>query len=85
MKLAPDATTSGSQPPETPAQTIARLTAENTRLNTLIAGFEADKAQRAVDELAIAQKTALGLTREQAIQVIKRQKEYDAAGAKPKQ
>jgi hypothetical protein len=79
--LIADAATGGADTAkaEKPAETIARLTAENARLNALIAGFEADTAQRAADELLIAQKTALGLTRDQAIAVIKRQREHDEA------
>jgi hypothetical protein len=79
--LIADAATGGADAAkaEMPADTIARLTAENRRLNALITGFEADTAQRAADELLIAQKTALGLTRDQAIAVIKRQREHDEA------
>jgi hypothetical protein len=54
---------------------IARLTAANTQLAT----YAAASAQRAKDELAITQKMALGLSRDQAIAVIERQKAHDQA------
>ena len=64
---------------ETAEQTIARLTAENEKLSTRVAADEAADAQRVADELAITAKTKLGLSRDQAIAVIKRQRDHDQA------
>jgi len=64
---------------ETPEQIIARLTADNKALAAKVAVYEAAEAERTKEEQVIAEKIAAGLTREQAIAVIKRQKEHDAA------
>jgi hypothetical protein len=66
---------------ETPEQIIARLTAENQALADQVAAFEAKETERAAEEKQIAEKVAAGLTRDQAIAVIKRQKDHDAAVA----
>ena len=57
---------------------LASLQAENAALKEQIAGFEAANKQRAADERVIAEKMSHGLTRDQAIAVIKRQREFDA-------
>jgi len=62
----------------------ADLAAENAALKAKIAQFEAVKQQSAADEIAIAQKMAKGLRREQAAAVLKRQREFDAGRAKAK-
>ena len=66
---------------ETPAQTIARLTAELKIATDKIVSYEKADAQRTADEKVIAQKMSLGLSRDQAIAVIKRQKDHDTAKA----
>ncbi len=70
---------------ETPQQTIARLTAELAAANKTLSEMAEAKAQAEADEPIIEQKMKVGLTREQAIAVIKRQREHDAAnGGKTK-
>ena len=64
---------------ETPEQIIKRLQAENKALTERVNADEQADAQRAADELAITHKTKLGLSRDQAIAVIKRQREHDQA------
>ena len=61
--------------------TYDELAAQLAEANDKIAKYEAANAQRATDEAAIAQKTALGLSRDQAIAVIQRQKDHDQAEA----
>jgi hypothetical protein len=73
-----DAAEGGSPPkPETPAQKIERLEAE-------IAGYKKADAERSAEEKLIADKVGKGLTREQAIAVIQRQKDHDQALAEKK-
>ena len=69
---------------ETPQQTIERLTAElaaaNTQLtaaNKTIEGFKAQAIQLSADESIIQEKMSHGLTRAQAISVIRRQRAHD--------
>jgi len=64
---------------ETPQQTIARLTAELAAANKTLSKIAEAKAQAEADEPIIEQKMKVGLTREQAIGVIKRQRAHDAA------
>jgi len=64
---------------ETAAQTIERLTAELAAANKTIESFKAQAAQASADEVIIREKMAHGLTREQAISVIKRQRSHDEA------
>jgi hypothetical protein len=64
---------------ETPKQTIDRLTVELTAANQLIAEYQAQQKQASADEIEIRSKMILGLTREQAFGVIKRQREHDLA------
>lgn len=66
---------------ETPAQTIERLTAENAELTKQVEGFQAQKVQDSADEVVIREKMSHGLTREQALAVIKRQRAHDALEA----
>jgi hypothetical protein len=56
----------------------ADLAAENATLKAKIAEFEAARKQADADEILIVDKMAKGLRREQAIAVIKRQREFDA-------
>lgn len=70
-----------SHPKETPDQTIARLTAENAALARQVAAFHAAQAQAGADEIIIQQKMSRGLSRDQAVAVIKRQRQHDAAEA----
>jgi len=66
-------------PKETPTPpTAADLAAENATLKARIAQFEAAKKQADADEILIAEKMAMGLRREQAAAVLKRQREFDA-------
>ena len=64
---------------ETPKQTIDRLTVELTAANQLIAEYQAQQKQASADEIEIRSKMILGLTRDQAYGVIKRQREHDLA------
>jgi hypothetical protein len=81
--LNPDSATSGTLPKETSQQTIQRLTAHNAELEAQLKEHETAEAQRAADEKIIVEKMAHGLSRQQAINVIHRQREFDEA-AKPK-
>jgi hypothetical protein len=66
-------------PKETPApKAAADLAAENAALKAKIAEFDAARKQADADEIVIAGKMAKGLRREQAVAVIKRQREFDA-------
>jgi hypothetical protein len=58
--------------------TATDLAAENATLKARLAEFEAAKKQADADEVLIIDKMAKGLRREQAIAVIKRQREFDA-------
>jgi Spy/CpxP family protein refolding chaperone len=66
---------------ETPQQTIDRLTAELAKANKKIEAFTAAQTQASADEVIIREKMAHGLTREQAIEVIKNQRRHDEAEA----
>jgi hypothetical protein len=55
------------------------LAAENAELRRQLAERDERVAQLAADEAVIAQKLLRGLSREQAIGVIKRQRAFDAA------
>jgi len=66
-------------------ETIERLTAEKERLtaelaaaNKTIESFKAQASQASADELVIEQKMRVGLSREQAVAVIQRQRAHDA-------
>ena len=74
-----------TNPPEQGQSSREDLVAENTKLKARIAELEAAQSQAAEDEEIIRLKMARGLNREQAVQVIARQREFDAkkaAGAK---
>lgn len=62
--------------------TVEDLLKQLAAANEKIAAFEAKESERAAEEKQIAEKVAAGLTRDQAIAVIKRQKDHDAAIAK---
>ena len=62
-------------PPPAPA---ADLAAETAALKAKIAEFQAVKTQADADEIIIVEKMATGLRREQAANVLKRQREFDA-------
>jgi len=64
---------------ETTAQTIERLTAELAAANKTIDTFKAQAAQASADEVVVREKMAHGLSREQAVAVIKRQRAHDEA------
>lgn len=57
-------------------QIVSAVQALQSRLDA----FEKTEAQRAADEKIIVEKMARGLSREQAVHVIQRQREFDAAG-----
>jgi hypothetical protein len=63
---------------ETPQQTIDRLTAENAALTKQNEETKKLVAQAGADETIIAEKMAVGLTREQAVAATRRQREFDA-------
>ena len=62
---------------ETPQQTIDRLTAENAELTAKVESFTAQAKQASEDEIIVREKMAFGLTRDQALSVIKRQRHHD--------
>ena len=64
---------------------IADLQAENDSLKKRLAAMQAKQEQADADEAEIAKKTQHGLTWEQAIAVLKRQRDYDAAEKKRQQ
>lgn len=80
----PDSATGGTQPKETEQQTIRRLTAHNAELQGQVDEYKIGEAQRAADEKIIVEKMAHGLSRQQAMNVIHRQREFDAAQDKSK-
>ncbi|HTB86021.1 MAG TPA: hypothetical protein VK742_20415 [Candidatus Sulfotelmatobacter sp.] len=72
----------GNGPAKTPpakTPTIEELQAQLDAANAKLADASAADAARIEVEKAIAEKTSKGLTREQAIAVIRRQKEHDEA------
>jgi hypothetical protein len=78
--LIADAGEGGAKPKlESKDDTIQRLTGELAAANLTIVTFQAEAADRAKTELAITLKMGFGLSRDQAITVIKRQKEHDEA------
>ena len=71
---------------ETPQQTIERLlatvaslTSELAASNKALETFKAQAAQASADEVIIREKMTHGLTRDQAVSVIHRQRAHDAA------
>jgi len=63
---------------ETSRQTIQRLNADNAELKAQLKKHETAEARRAADEKIIVEKMTHGLSRQQAINVIHRQREFDA-------
>lgn len=61
-------------------QIVAAVQAIQTRLDA----FEKTEALRSADEKIIVEKMTRGLSREQAVHVIQRQREFDAGKEKPK-
>ena len=61
---------------ETSEETIKRLTAELASAKQTTAKYEIAKAAQTAEEKIITEKMAVGLTRAQAISVIKHQKSY---------
>lgn len=82
--LTPDSANGGTPPKETLTQANQRLTAENADLRARLAKFETAEAQRAADEKIITEKMAHGLSRQQAINVIRRQREFNTTQEKSK-
>jgi hypothetical protein len=58
---------------------LQELEAENAELRRQLAERDERDRQAAADELVIAEKMVRGLSRSQAMWVIKRQREFDAA------
>jgi hypothetical protein len=83
--LAPETTATGpadsgrgeSTLPETALAAPVDLAAENARLKAELGHREALAAQAEADEKIIAEKVRIGITREQAVAVIARQKKFD--------
>lgn len=69
---------------ETPQQTIDRLNAELEAANAKVADYQAAQAKISADEIVIREKMSHGLTREQAIHVIKSQRAHDVIYAEQK-
>ena len=63
------------------ASPVVDLAAENATLKARIAELEAQAKQNVADEKIIAEKMRHGLSREQALQVISRQRAYDTKKA----
>ena len=86
--LNPDATPSGPGVPpvnpETDAEKITRLESELAAARAAIARYETADSDRAETEKIVRAKMALGLTRQQALSVIERQKAHNAAEQKRK-
>lgn len=61
-------------------QIVSAVQALQTRLDA----FEKAESQRAADEKVIVEKMARGLSREQAVHVIQRQREFDVGKDKSK-
>ena len=72
----------GGNGPAVKAPSIEELQNQLAAANDKIAAFKAKENERAEEEREIAQKVSAGLTREQAMKVIQRQKDHDAAVAK---
>lgn len=80
--LSPEAQTeTATAKPETDAAKIQRLTTELAAANRRLAAYETADQERAATEKIVAAKMALGLTREQALAVIERQKQFDQTKA----
>jgi hypothetical protein len=73
------------KPAEGGPVTVENLQSENTALRAQLLALQAVESQRLQDEDEIAKKTSVGLSRAQAIAVIKRQREFDAARAREKE
>lgn len=67
--------------PDQNKPTVEELQGQLAAANKTIAALKAEKTQRDADEKIIVEKMSRGLSREQAISVIKRQREHDAAKA----
>jgi hypothetical protein len=76
--LTPDAI-SATPLKETSQQTIQRLSAENAELKGQLKKYINAELKRTADEKIIVEKMAHGLSRQQAINVIHRQREFDTA------
>ena len=79
LYIADGAESGGGKPPIAPKPTIESLLAQNAALQSRLAVYEAREKQQLADETLISEKMRAGLRRNQAITVIKRQREYDAS------
>lgn len=82
--LMPDAAAGAGTPPpggkpQGDKDRLAQLESENALLKAQVNNYETQKKLAAQNEKLIAQKVAAGLTRDQAIAVIQRQKDHAAA------
>lgn len=75
---------SGAAAPETSQQTIDRFIARVSELEGQLEKYRTAEAQREADEKLIREKMAQGLSRPQAINVIQRQRAFDATSEKSK-
>jgi hypothetical protein len=78
LHIADGAESGGGKPPIAPKPTIESLVAQNAALQSRLAAYEAREKQQLADETLISEKMRAGLRRNQAIAVIKRQRDYDA-------
>jgi hypothetical protein len=76
------ASSAGGGGAQTPAPTVEGLQAENAQLRARIVELEGQQKENAEVEKVVREKMGIGLSREQALAVIRRQKEHDAAKAK---
>lgn len=76
---APDTSTATAAATGAPIVTIESLQAENAALQAKIKELTESKALQDADEKVINEKMAIGLTRNQAISVLRRQRAYDAS------
>jgi len=77
--LTPTPAESAAGKPETAAEKIARLEKENAALRQQAETFAAAQACAREKEAAVAKLTSLGLTRQQAINKIERQEQFNKA------
>jgi RNA polymerase-binding transcription factor DksA len=67
--------------PETTDQLLARLTTELAEANQQLAQYQTQAAQASADEVWVQDKMRHGLSRDQALNVIHRQRHHDQLAA----
>src|SRR5579871_2718153 len=75
----PDSAGEGNSTKETMQQANQRLIARNAELEAEVEKYKSAETKRDADEKIIVEKMANGLSRQQAINVIRRQREFDVA------